>query len=57
MTAQELAKLIKLKPGQTSDLLNRKRGCSLKAAVYIEKVTDGAVSCRDLLPKPKKMAR
>jgi len=54
MSAQELAKLIKLTPGQTSDLLNRRRGCSLKAAVRIERVTGGAVSCRDLLPMNKK---
>lgn len=53
LSALELAKKLKLSAAQTSDLLNRKRGCSLKVAVRIERITGGQVSCRDLLPKEK----
>lgn len=49
-TTAQLAEKLKLSVGQTSDLLNRHRGCSLKVAVRIEKITKGDVSCRDLLP-------
>jgi plasmid maintenance system antidote protein VapI len=50
LTTAQLAKKLKLSVGQTSDLLNRQRGCSLKVAVRIERITGGLVSCRDLLP-------
>lgn len=53
LTTLQLAKKLKLSVGQTSDLLNRNRGCSLKVAVRIEKITGGEVSCRDLLPTGK----
>lgn len=46
-----LAKKLKLSVGHTSDIVNARSDCSLKVAVRIEKLTEGAVSCRDLLTK------
>lgn len=46
----ELAELLELSVGHTSDLVNSRRGCSLEVAVRIEEITKGRVSCRDLLP-------
>jgi len=51
LTMRELAKKLGLSLGFTSDLTKRKATCSLDVAVKIEKLTKGAVSCRDLIKK------
>lgn len=46
---EELADLLGLSIGHTSDLVNGRRSCSLEVAVRIERITKGAVSCRDIV--------
>jgi plasmid maintenance system antidote protein VapI len=49
LRTEDLADLLDLSIGHTSDLINGRRSCSLEVAVRIEELTRGRVRCRDLI--------